>query len=73
MSEPLTREVIFHTIINEMTMRIMVRSFYPNSTMTEEQARRTATKDAIANTWYWYNHQEQFLTKLFYPIWGKKK
>ena len=68
MSNILSREVIFNTIVAEMTLRILSRHMYPDSTMTEAKASALATVDAVKQTWYFYNNQEAFRNNLIFTV-----
>jgi len=62
----ISRVDIFNIIVKEMALRILLRHAFPDSNMSEEIARRIATKQAVKYTWYYYNHQEEFRSKLIF-------
>lgn len=69
MAEKLTRHQIYNQLHFERKMKLALVFLNPDSPDDYmEIASRKGHIHAVQNTWYWYNNQENFREKCFYPI-----
>lgn len=59
--ENLTPVKIYKMIVMVVFQHTMMKHMYPESDMTVDKANRLANLEAVKTTWYWFNHQKEFL------------
>lgn len=62
------REVYEHLLI-ENRSRIITRMLHPSAPENFiEIAERKAIITTIQQAWYWFNHQDEFISRCFFPV-----
>ena len=56
----LTPTEVYNRIKYVTSMAALIRSIHPDSIVTGEKASRIGNIQAIKNTWYYYNNQDEF-------------
>ena len=65
----MTQREVYEHLLKENRTRAVTRMISPNSPENFiEMAEHTAIIETIRNTWYWFNNQEEFISKCFFPI-----
>lgn len=66
-----TRIEIYNNIVSQIVLKMLIKDVArgpDNELMSEDKCRRVANREAVKMTWYYFNHQNEFIVaSLFEP------